>query len=116
MMHVERLLKRSQFVAVNESGLSIVMPAFVLLFLPKDQEHLRMGFTASRKIGGAVQRNRARRRLRAVVDEVLRLNDNATAPVGDMVLIARHRVLTLPYPYLCNDLKKALAQLAEGAK
>lgn len=113
-MHVERLLKRSQFVAVSESGSSIVMPAFVLVFLPAAQSHLRIGFTASRKIGGAVQRNRARRRLRAVVDEVLRLNEEAKAPMGDMVLIARHRVLTMPYQHLCNDLHRALAKLEEG--
>lgn len=115
-MHTERLLKRSQFVKVSESGSSIVMPAFVLLFLPAEQPHLRIGFTASRKIGGAVQRNRARRRLRAVIDKTLRLNNEATAPLGDMVLVARHRVLTMPFEKLCVEFEQALAALQKAEK
>src|SRR5262249_17417257 len=51
-----------------------------------ETQTIRVGFTASKKVGGAVQRNRARRRLRALAREVLA---NEAAPGYDYVLIAR---------------------------
>ena len=47
---------------------------------------MRVGFTASRKVGIAVERNRARRRLRAAVHEIMALH---AAPGRDYVVIAR---------------------------
>jgi len=69
---------------------------------------LRFGLTASRKVGGAVARNRARRRLRALAREVLA----AHAPLDyDYVLIARPATVTRPYDDLRNDLILALKRL-----
>jgi len=67
---------------------------------------LRVGFTASRKIGGAVERNRARRRLRAAAQAVLPLYGLAG---NDYVLVARRETLTRPFEDLIADLKSALA-------
>lgn len=68
-----------------------------------------VGFTASRKVGSAVERNRARRRLRAVAREVL----PAAGRSGyDYVLIARATTLRRPYIELAKDLKTALAHVS----
>ncbi len=69
---------------------------------------LRVGFTATKKIGNAVKRNRARRRLRAAVDEVLR---GAGATGADLVVVARQGTIERPYAELKNDLVIALQRL-----
>lgn len=68
----------------------------------------RVGFTVSRKVGNAVQRNRARRRLRAVVETVM----PEFAEEGyDFVVIGRAATLKRPFPALKNDLIQALRKL-----
>ena len=67
---------------------------------------LRVGFTASRKIGGAVERNRAKRRLRAAAAAVLPLSGHEG---NDYVLVARPGTLTRPFANLLEDLGAALA-------
>ena len=67
-----------------------------------------VGFTASRKVGKAVERNRARRRLRAAAAEVLPALGEAGT---DYVLVARKATLERPYDDLVKDLREALIQL-----
>jgi ribonuclease P protein component len=69
---------------------------------------MRVGFTASKKVGGAVARNRARRRLRALAREVL---VPGAAPDHDYVLIARPETVTRDYADLREDLRYALKRL-----
>ena len=66
----------------------------------------RLGFTASRKVGGAVERNRAKRRLRAAARAILPLQARERT---DYVLIARPATLTRPYAELMKDLAHCLA-------
>ncbi len=66
---------------------------------------VRVGFTATKKIGNAVKRNRARRRLRAAVDEVLR---GTGASGADLVVVARQGTITRSYADLKSDLTVAL--------
>ncbi len=68
----------------------------------------RVGFTASRKVGIAVARNRARRRLRAAAERVLPLH---AAPGHDYVLIARNGTITRPFAALIGDLEAALKRV-----
>ncbi|MDR5654780.1 ribonuclease P protein component [Ruixingdingia sedimenti] len=70
---------------------------------------VRVGFTCSKKIGNAVARNRARRRLRAVAREVL---PGLALPGWDYVLVGRpETTLTRPFADLLADLRAALARV-----
>lgn len=66
----------------------------------------RVGFTASRKVGGAVARNRAKRRLRAAARAILPLQARECT---DYVLVARVATLTRPFAELTKDLAQTLA-------
>lgn len=85
-------------------------PAFVVqLFRQADSIALpEIGFTATKKLGGAVVRNRCKRRLRAVCDEVLKGFDTKGCQI---VLIARQDTLTKDYVELTRDLRWALKRL-----
>ena len=71
-------------------------------------EAVRVGFTASRKVGNAVLRNRAKRRLRAAAAEVLAQDGRKGT---DYVLIARAGTGERPYAELVRDLEAALRQI-----
>lgn len=105
------LKKREEFKKISHQGKRWVTLAFILQYLPQDQElglnKSRFGFTASRKIGGAVQRNRARRRLK----EVVRLNITHARVNNDYVLIARDKVLTFDFQKLERDFCWALEHI-----
>lgn len=70
---------------------------------------MRVGFTASRKVGNAVTRNRARRRLKAAAEIVVPAHGAAG---HDIVLIARPATVTRPFPSLVQDLTTGLKKLA----
>ena len=69
---------------------------------------VRVGFTASRKVGNAVVRNRAKRRLRAAAAEVL---PQAGRPGTDYVLVARAGTVERPWRALVEDLQEALRRI-----
>jgi len=69
---------------------------------------VRVGFTASRKVGNAVLRNRAKRRLRAAAAAVLARDGRMGT---DYVLIARAGTGERPYAELVRDLETALRQI-----
>ncbi|UUX51992.1 ribonuclease P protein component [Nisaea acidiphila] len=108
---LERLQKRSEFLNIARNGRKAVTQGLVLqarTLEPGQAGPLRIGYTASRKVGGAVQRNRARRRLRAVVHDVL---NTMAVPGHEFVLIARANTLTRSYNGLIADLRRALSKV-----
>jgi len=91
---MQRLRQRADFLAAA-TGAKAPVTGFVLQALNRRKDGpVRVGFTASRKVGNAVERNRARRRLR----EVVRLSSpDRLRPGYDYVLIARRAALDLPF-------------------
>ena len=91
----QRLLSGSQFRAVYERGQKFSTPYFSAFILRTDSEWQRLGLTTTRKIGGAVLRNRCRRRLR----ELFRLRDQSfLVGVGfDVVLNVRTSAASAEY-------------------
>ena len=114
MAGIARLTRRAEFLRVANAKRKSVTPGLILQILryPGGDTSApagpRVGFTASRKVGIAVERNRARRRLRAAVDQVMRLH---AAPGNDYVVIARPETVKRPFAALKGDLEKALRQL-----
>lgn len=103
-----RLKRRPEFLAVAGAGRKAVAPGLVLQARARDGGGIRVGFTVSRRVGGAVSRNRARRRLRALAQEIMaeRAKDGF-----DYVLIGRAATVTRPYDRLAEDLLGALRRL-----
>ena len=110
------LRHRREFLAVAQNGKKWAAPGLILQMgaprkdesLPPVRQEIRYGLTASAKIGGAVVRNRARRRLRALAAEILPLH---ATPGYDYVLIARASSQRLPFGVLLSDLFAALYKL-----
>jgi ribonuclease P protein component len=83
--------------------------------LARDQAPTRIGVSASRKLRGAVARNRARRRLREVARRVLLAPDSPLLLRGipyDVVLIARPAAVELPFAAVEADAKALLERLS----
>ncbi|MBB4660104.1 ribonuclease P protein component [Parvularcula dongshanensis] len=79
--------------------------SFLLQSMPNGRSELRLGITVTKKIGGAVTRNRIKRRFRAAAREVLATSD---AVGTDYVLIARPGAASRPWPSLLDDMRTAL--------
>lgn len=131
---LERLKRRSEFLRVAAGRRKWAAPGLVLqaapaISAPPPAKHdegirgaplpptpseesaaptLRVGFTCSKKVGNAVARNRARRRLRAAAAQILAAE---AAPGFDYVLIGRQETLHRPFALLLQDLQTALKRV-----
>jgi len=112
-VRVGRLLKRADFLRVAATRVKWAAPGLILQAAPmpdpSSEDYIRVGFTTSKKVGGAVERNRARRRLRAAVAEVFPFEAGSGR---DYVVIGRTETLTRSYSLLLQDLRTALKRVS----
>lgn len=103
----ERVTLRRDYDRAYRSGLRCWSRHLVLHAAPNGLDHARLGLTVSRKVGGAVVRNRLRRRLRAAY----RTNRDRFPAGYDVVIGAKPTAATAPYRELLADLLAALPRL-----
>ena len=118
---MERLKRRSDFRAVTQAagaGARAHASAFILQARARAQDGAqagppRVGFTVSKQVGNAVERNRVRRRLR----ELIRLTPKATLSAGhDYVLIGRRAALKVAFDAMMKELGGALRRVHASSK
>jgi ribonuclease P protein component len=108
---IERLKRRSDFRAMA-SGVRTSGGAFALQARARgDEGAVRIGFTVSRQVGGAVERNRVRRRLREMVRVSAAAGGGGLRAGHDYVLIGRRGALAAPFGEMLRDLDAALRRV-----
>ena len=117
-LRILRLTRRPEFLAVAAASRKCVTTGVVVQACPADADAppdapARFGFTATRKIGGAVVRNRARRRLKAAA---ALLGPARARPGVDYVFVARAGTLDRPWEQLLRDVGQAIDRALEPAR
>ena len=113
MKHTVALKQNHEFRRLYAKGKSAVSPYFAVYCRHTGRPYSRLGITTGVKLGKAVQRNYARRRIR----ELYRTNEDRLLPGYDIVVVARYRILTGPYAQAQRSflqLMKKLGLLAGG--
>ena len=107
-----RILKRPEYLRVKQHGTSVAELGMVIQAAPVANSsgycHPRVGFTVSKRVGNAVKRNRARRRLKSIASDVLPKEGFQS---WDYVFIGRLVTLDRPYDLLLEDARAALRKI-----
>lgn len=99
-----RLLRHADFERVYKQGRRQFSASMTVFYLGRAEgEGLRVGFTVGRALGGAVQRNRMKRRLR----EAVRLTRPTPGPRADVVINPKKIVASVDFRELSNELRRA---------
>jgi ribonuclease P protein component len=104
----DRILKRSDFLALAEHGHRLQNDVFIVVVLPGKTGRSRLGITVTRKVGGAVKRNRIKR----LVREFFRRDDFRREGNWDVNIIAKKKAAELPSDTIFSALKSLFAHLA----
>ena len=108
MSKIQPITARRDFLQARNHGQKAFASGLVVQAIRRESDIWRVGLTASKKIGNAVCRNRARRRMRALT----RLHLATMARPGvDYVLIARHDTISRDWQDLVTGLSKAIRYL-----
>ena len=113
-----RLTRRSDFQRVLGPNRVFAGQALIGFAVAREGLESRIGVSASRKLSGAVERNRARRRLREVTRRVLLAPDSPLRARGipyDVVLIARPAAVKLPFSTVEAEARALLERLLARA-
>ncbi|MFZ5968719.1 MAG: ribonuclease P protein component [Bacillota bacterium] len=108
MLHTEKLRKNTEFKRVYDKGTSIANRHLVLFSLKNKEGYNRVGFSASKKVGNSVVRNRARR----LMKESFRLSVDKIKVGYDMVFLARVNIKNATY----SDVEKSMMDLLRKSK
>ena len=106
-MQNETLKKHNRFENVYNNGRSAVGAHIILIALPNYYDKNRVGFTASKKVGGAVVRNRVKRRLR----EAYRRCSDLFLTGFDIVIVARRAVVSASFSSLTRSVETLAGRL-----
>ena len=106
----EHIRRRADFEAIYESGVKVNGRLMTVFVRQNPGEHARLGIAATRKIGGAVVRNRAKRLTR----ELFRHHKPPTAV--DVVVVPRREFLDAPYPSLEREFNSLLERAAKPGR
>lgn len=106
----ERLRSRREFLEIYEKGDEVHGACLVLYLTENSLGHHRLGVTVSRKIGGAVVRNRVKRLLR----EIFRCGKAAFLPHCDLVVNAKKKAAYASHKQLQEDFLGALGRWMQG--
>ena len=107
-----RLRSRQEFTAVQQQGRRVATRTMTLLAIPNTLGQDRLGIVASRRLGGAVMRNRAKRRIREVFRQrETQARASEHRPAIDLVVIARREVATAPYAEIEKEFVAAIGRL-----
>ncbi len=104
----ERLRSGGEFRRVFRRGVRLDGRLFLLLAVPNGLEHARLGMAASRKVGGAVLRNRAKRLLR----EAFRRHKPEVKTPADIVLVVKREIVECGQAEVDRELTSRFARLA----
>lgn len=107
MNKIISLCKNYEFQRLYRKGSSAVRGTLVMYAAKGRKNQIRLGITAGKKIGGAVCRNRAKRRIR----ELFRITQAEISSGTDICIVARGRILDAPYDKLVKDFRGALKEL-----
>ena len=105
---IPRLKVRAEFLAASKAPWQ-ARPGVVVQAKPRDYDAIKVGFTATKKVGNAVVRNRAKRRLREAAERMI---PQFGKPGHDYVLVARAGTVSRDWQALLDDVKAALIRLA----
>jgi len=112
-LSLARIVKRPDYLAVAQTRRKWVTPSFILQAMAGDSDSPpKAGFTVSKKVGKAVIRSRAKRRLKEAARFTIPMHGT---PGWSYVVIGRRAAVSYPFEKLCTDMRWALAKLESGA-
>ena len=104
-----RIRRRAEYEKVYADGRKLYGRYMILFCLPRTEPPARCGFAVSRKVGGAVVRNRVRRRLREICRREL-----AAQPSADFVISVRREAAGAPFAELAAEVARLAAKARRG--